>query len=96
MSASGVSAVADGPEWKRYYQPDELVEIGCPLCAAKQPKDIAGEFGITIARCMRCGLVYTRTPLPESQSKNTVPCSAGSSRIRAIGTTTNIFSCSRD
>jgi 2-polyprenyl-3-methyl-5-hydroxy-6-metoxy-1,4-benzoquinol methylase len=54
--------------WKPYYQPNELLEIPCPACSAREPKDIAREFGITIARCNCCGLVYTRTPLREPQA----------------------------
>jgi 2-polyprenyl-3-methyl-5-hydroxy-6-metoxy-1,4-benzoquinol methylase len=64
----GVSAVKDGRGWKTYYRPDELTETACPVCEARKPKDIAHEFGITIARCMRCDVVYTRTPLRDSQS----------------------------
>jgi len=54
--------------WKLDYQPNELVEINCPACSARDPKDIAREFGITIARCNHCGLVYTRTPLRDAQA----------------------------
>jgi SAM-dependent methyltransferase len=54
--------------WKSWYQPDELSEVACPGCSSTSFKDIATEFGIAISRCRNCQLVYTRTPLPHSQS----------------------------
>jgi SAM-dependent methyltransferase len=53
--------------WKRAYAPDELLDVVCPVCGAHSPRDIAEEFGIAIARCGSCDVVYTRTPLPDSQ-----------------------------
>lgn len=54
--------------WKRSYAPDELLEVGCPRCGADGADEVAREFGIAIARCTACGLTYTRTPVPDSQS----------------------------
>ena len=39
----------------------------CPDCGGDDPRRIAREFGIVVARCRSCGLVYTRTPRPVSQ-----------------------------
>src|SRR3954447_3768544 len=54
--------------WKRFYRVDELAAVPCPGCGSSAFEDVAREFGITISRCCDCRLVYTRTPLPNSQS----------------------------
>jgi 2-polyprenyl-3-methyl-5-hydroxy-6-metoxy-1,4-benzoquinol methylase len=53
--------------WKRSYGADELLRVACPVCGCGAGSDIAHEFGIAIARCRACGVVFTRTPLPGSQ-----------------------------
>ena len=53
--------------WKRSYGGGELLQVACPLCGCGAGSDIAHEFGIVIARCRACGVVFTRTPLPDSQ-----------------------------
>ena len=53
--------------WKTTYRPDELVDVTCPGCEQRRPRDLASEFGLVIARCGSCGLVYTRTTLRDPQ-----------------------------
>jgi 2-polyprenyl-3-methyl-5-hydroxy-6-metoxy-1,4-benzoquinol methylase len=53
--------------WKRSYAGDELLHVACPVCGSGAGRDIAHEFGIVIALCRSCGVVFTRTPLPDSQ-----------------------------
>jgi SAM-dependent methyltransferase len=53
--------------WKTGYEAEELVDVSCPGCGSRRPRDLATEFGLVIARCGRCGLVYTRRRLPDSQ-----------------------------
>jgi SAM-dependent methyltransferase len=54
--------------WKTAYEPGELREVACPICGATESRTVASEFGIEIARCSSCGMVFTRTPLPAPQS----------------------------
>ena len=54
--------------WKEAYDQAELADVACPGCGTRAPEDLATEFGITVARCGSCGLVYTRTPLLASQA----------------------------
>lgn len=54
--------------WKRFYDAAELLVVSCPRCGSDEANSVAREFGITISRCRACGLTYTRTPLPDSQS----------------------------
>jgi glycosyltransferase involved in cell wall biosynthesis/2-polyprenyl-3-methyl-5-hydroxy-6-metoxy-1,4-benzoquinol methylase len=54
--------------WKTGYARDELEDVACPGCGERRPHDLAEEFGIVVARCRACDLVYTRTPLPASQA----------------------------
>jgi SAM-dependent methyltransferase len=53
--------------WKTGYDAEELVDVGCPGCGLRRPHDLATEFGLVIARCGQCGLVYTRKRLPDAQ-----------------------------
>jgi SAM-dependent methyltransferase len=53
--------------WKERYEPSELLDVACPHCDARRARDIAVEFGIAVARCLECGLIYTRTPRREPQ-----------------------------
>jgi SAM-dependent methyltransferase len=57
----------DPMPWKTKYEADELVDVACPGCARRQPLDLASEFGLVIAQCGNCGLVYTRTRLADPQ-----------------------------
>lgn len=61
-----------GRPWKRSYEEGELLVVDCPRCASGDVRPLAREFGITVARCRACGLTYTRTPLPDSQSHYSV------------------------
>ncbi|MEA2154671.1 MAG: hypothetical protein QOE11_811 [Solirubrobacteraceae bacterium] len=65
MSSTGIPRDV---QWKRCYEPDELLVVSCPRCGSGDARRVASEFGITIARCRGCGLTYTRTPLPDSQA----------------------------
>jgi 2-polyprenyl-3-methyl-5-hydroxy-6-metoxy-1,4-benzoquinol methylase len=53
--------------WKRSYSRHELLTVNCPRCQSDDGRRVAREFGIVIARCDRCGLTYTQTPLTDSQ-----------------------------
>jgi ubiquinone/menaquinone biosynthesis C-methylase UbiE len=76
----------DAPaEWKHGYAAAELLDVACPACGARRPRDLAEEFGIAIARCEACDLVYTRTPLPESQGHY------GTSREAVVAKYSRIF-----
>jgi SAM-dependent methyltransferase len=68
-----VASTPAPPQWKERYGPSELLDVACPLCGARRADDIAAEFGIAVARCLECGLVYTRTPRPQAQDHYTVP-----------------------
>jgi SAM-dependent methyltransferase len=68
-----VARTSDLPSpWKDQYEQSELLEVDCPLCGARRHRDIAVEFGIAVARCGECALVYTRTPRPEPQEHYSV------------------------
>jgi 2-polyprenyl-3-methyl-5-hydroxy-6-metoxy-1,4-benzoquinol methylase len=53
--------------WKPTYAPEELVEVDCPGCGRAGGREIAREHGLAVAKCPACGLVYTRTQLPDPQ-----------------------------
>lgn len=53
--------------WKERYERSELLDVACPICNARHAREIAVEFGIAVARCLECGLVYTQTPRPQPQ-----------------------------
>ena len=55
------------PPWKTQYDRSELTLVPCPFCGSTRSDDVAVEFGITIACCRACHLVFTLTPLPHSQ-----------------------------
>src|SRR4051812_2700778 len=60
--------VADVAAWKESYSSEELLDVACPICGSRDSRDVAREFGIAVASCGRCGLVYTRTPLRDAQA----------------------------
>jgi 2-polyprenyl-3-methyl-5-hydroxy-6-metoxy-1,4-benzoquinol methylase len=53
--------------WKSNYAPEELVEVDCPGCGGAGAREVASEHGLRVAKCRDCGLVYTRTRLPDPQ-----------------------------
>jgi SAM-dependent methyltransferase len=59
---------AAAPTWKRAYAPAELVHVDCPGCGTARARRVTREFGIELARCSQCRLVYTRLRLPEPQA----------------------------
>jgi SAM-dependent methyltransferase len=59
-------------QWKERYERSELLDVACPLCNGRRFRDVAVEFGIAVARCLDCGLTYTRTPRPQPQDHYTV------------------------
>jgi 2-polyprenyl-3-methyl-5-hydroxy-6-metoxy-1,4-benzoquinol methylase len=68
MISETSSADAGPAEWKDHYAPGELLAVPCPGCGTAVSRPRAHEFGIEVAACVYCGLTYTRTPVPESQS----------------------------
>jgi len=70
--------------WKESYRSDELLAVACPICGAHEPKDLAEEFGLTIARCLGCGVVYTRTRLIHSQAHYDAPSTNAPKKYDAI------------
>ncbi len=70
-TASTLSRHNDG--WKVSYEAQELLDVPCVACGSRACRDVAREFGIALARCDHCGQVYTRTPLPDSQSHYVIP-----------------------
>jgi 2-polyprenyl-3-methyl-5-hydroxy-6-metoxy-1,4-benzoquinol methylase len=67
-SAPQTGQAAEPAPWKESYRREELLEVACPICGSHEGRDVAREFGIAIASCGRCGLVYTRTPLRDAQA----------------------------
>jgi 2-polyprenyl-3-methyl-5-hydroxy-6-metoxy-1,4-benzoquinol methylase len=53
--------------WQERYAAGELLVVPCPFCGSDDAQEIASEFGISIARCAACALIFTRTPRPGSQ-----------------------------
>jgi SAM-dependent methyltransferase len=54
--------------WKSSYRVEELSEVSGPGGGSQSFKDLTRELGIVISRCHSCRLVYTRTPIHQSQS----------------------------
>jgi len=87
MSAERGSPPRPAPShtpWKESYGRDELLAVACPICGADRPKDLAEEFGLTIARCLRCGVVYTRTRLIHPQAHYDTTAKNASKKYDAI------------
>src|SRR4051794_11771004 len=63
-----IAEAAARSAWKTQYAHDELTEVHCPACGSADSRDVAPAFRLAVARCSGCGQVYTRTPLPDSQS----------------------------
>jgi SAM-dependent methyltransferase len=80
----GSSRPRDWMTWKTRYDVGELVTIRCPACGEDRPRDLATEFGLVIARCRNCGIVYTRTRLPEPQRHYHGSVEAGYAKYREV------------
>jgi SAM-dependent methyltransferase len=80
-----VATTSDPPvQWKEHYERSELLDVACPLCGARRSRDVAVEFGIVVARCVECGLVYTRTPRPRPQEHYSVSRNEFLSKYEAV------------
>jgi SAM-dependent methyltransferase len=53
-----------GGTQKKFYEPDEVVVVPCPLCGEKEHRKVYSERGaLGIAVCLSCGLMYTNPRL---------------------------------
>ncbi|MBA2476754.1 MAG: class I SAM-dependent methyltransferase [Actinobacteria bacterium] len=46
--------------WKSAYGDEEVEEVGCPVCGARESSTVAVEWSLVVARCRSCGMQYVR------------------------------------